>query len=74
MASQRLREKGLTADKIDEYKAAFDLFDTDRSGRLTADKLGAVLNDKFGQGFSYDDLSYMLRQVRGRAPCARLSR
>jgi calmodulin len=62
MALQRLRDKGLSADKIDEYRAAFDLFDVDRSGKLTADKLGAVLNDKFGQSFQYDDLAYMLRQ------------
>lgn len=59
---QRLKEKGIGQDKVEEYKAAFDMFDTDRSGRITVAKLGAVLNDRFGQNFSQDDLGYMLRQ------------
>jgi Ca2+-binding EF-hand superfamily protein len=37
----RLRDKGLSADKIDEYKAAFDLFDFDGTGRITAGALRA---------------------------------
>lgn len=52
----------MSLDKVEELKAAFEMFDFDRSGRLTVSKLGAVLNDKFGQAFTQDDLSYMLRQ------------
>lgn len=59
---QRLKEKGIGQDKIEEYKAAFDMFDTDRSGKITVAKLGGILNDRFGQNFSQDDLGYMLRQ------------
>jgi Ca2+-binding EF-hand superfamily protein len=57
-----LKEKGLSTQRIEELKAAFDLFDYDRSGRITAEKLGYILNEKFNQAFSNEDLSYMLRQ------------
>lgn len=61
-AYAKLKEKGLSTDKIEEFRAAFNLFDFDGSGRITVEKLGAVMNDRFGQSFSADDLSYMLRQ------------
>ena len=58
----KLREKGLSTDKIDELRAAFAMFDTDGGGTLNVTKLAALLNDKFGQSYSTDDLAYMLRQ------------
>jgi len=57
-----LKAKGIPADKIDEYKAAFDMFDPDRSGKITVDKLAHLMNETFGQSFSTDDLRYMLQQ------------
>lgn len=59
----RLRnEKGLPQTKIDEYKAAFDLFDPERQGVITVEKLSRLLNDTFGQAYGADDLKYMLQQ------------
>jgi len=55
-------EKGIPADKIDEYRAAFDLFDPDRTGAITVAKLNHLLNETFGQAYSGDDLKYMLQQ------------
>lgn len=57
-----LRGRGLSADKVDEFRAAFALFDVDSSGTINVDKLGQVLNDKFGQAYGPEDLAYMLRQ------------
>lgn len=57
-----LKAAGLSVDKIEEYRSAFRLFDTDGSGRITEDKIGEVLNGKFGQSFATEDLAYMLRQ------------
>lgn len=57
-----LRGKGISGDRIDEFKAAFALFDFDSGGTITPEKLGLILNDKFGQNYSADDLKYMLRQ------------
>lgn len=57
-----LKDAGLSVDKIEEYRSAFRLFDTDGSGRITEDKIGEVLNGKFGQSFATEDLAYMLRQ------------
>lgn len=45
----RLEKEGMSKDKIEEYMAAFELFDTDRSGVITTAKLKAVLNDQFGR-------------------------
>lgn len=58
----KLKEKGITPDRIDEYKAAFDLFDVDRTGIITVATLGKLLNEKFDQSFGADDLKYMLQQ------------
>ena len=57
-----LKAKGLSADKIDEYRAAFTMFDPDGTGILDVAKLGAVLNERVGQSYTAEDLAYMLRQ------------
>ena len=44
----RLEKEGMSKDKIEEYMAAFELFDVDRKGVITTAKLKAVLNDTFG--------------------------
>lgn len=63
MAAQisTLKEKGISADKIAEYRAAFELFDDDQSGKITAEKIGRLLS-KFDQSFGQADLEYMLKQ------------
>ena len=43
-----LEKDGISKDKIEEYMAAFEMFDTNRSGTITTSKLKAVLNDTFG--------------------------
>lgn len=58
----RLKGRGITGDKIDEYRAAWELFDTDGSGTVTTGKLGSLLNDTFGCSYSGEDLTYMLSQ------------
>ena len=57
-----LKSKGLTFDKVEEYKAAFTLFDPTGTGAVTVESLGEVLNGKFGQSYAPEDLQYMLRQ------------
>jgi len=57
-----LREKGMSLDKIEEYKAAFNLFDPEGAGVITTESLRKILNDSFGQSFGDEDLQYMLRQ------------
>ena len=44
----RLREKGLSTDRIEEYMAAFSVFDTSKSGKISAADLESLLNGKFG--------------------------
>jgi hypothetical protein len=56
-AVSRLKAAGLSTDKVEEFMAAFELFDTDRSGRITADKLETVLNTTFGASFTTVELS-----------------
>ena len=57
-----LKAKGLSLDKIEEYKAAFALFDTSGTGRMSVDSLRRVLNDSFEQSYGDEDLQYMMRQ------------
>lgn len=52
----------MSLDKIEEYRAAFSLFDPDNRGTITTDNLRKVLNESFGQSFGDEDLQYMLRQ------------
>lgn len=49
---RRLQEElGLPGDKIDEYIAAFEMFDRENRGKLTPDMLKRVLNEEFGTCF-----------------------
>eukprot|EP01138_Halocafeteria_seosinensis_P002811 gb/GECG01002872.1/.p1 GENE.gb/GECG01002872.1/~~gb/GECG01002872.1/.p1 ORF type:complete len:251 (+),score=50.15 gb/GECG01002872.1/:1-753(+) len=59
---RRLKEAGIPADKVDEYMAAFEMFDTNRQGKITHSMLKEVLNGQFGQTFSDEDIDYMLKQ------------
>lgn len=44
----KLREKGLTSDRIDEFRVAFQMFDIERVGYITAENIGALLIGQFG--------------------------
>jgi len=44
----KLREKGLTADRIDEFRVAFQMFDINETGFITAENIGALLIGQFG--------------------------
>lgn len=57
----KLKELGITADKIDEYLAAFQLF-AGAGDKITVDHLNTLLNGKFQQEYKGDDLKYMLQQ------------
>lgn len=52
----------LTAEEIAEYKEAFQLFDTDGDGSITAIELGTVLR-KFGMNPSDAELQDMVSFV-----------
>lgn len=45
----RLRADGLSADRIDELRVAFQMFDIDGSNTITTDNIGALLNQAFGR-------------------------
>lgn len=62
---KKLSEKGISYDKLQEYLAAFRLFDTNNTGKITAASIGRALNDNFRQSYSNEDLAYMLRQFAG---------
>lgn len=53
----KLREKGLTSDRIDEFRVAFQMFDIEGVGYITADNIGALLIGQFGGCFSQLALS-----------------
>ncbi|SPQ24314.1 5ef4de72-1994-4316-857a-dca6952267fa [Thermothielavioides terrestris] len=36
---------GLSADQIDQYRQAFEMFDKDKTGDITADELGQVMKE-----------------------------
>lgn len=59
----------LTADEIAEYKEAFQLFDTDGDGSITAIELGTVLR-KFGMNPSDAELQDMVRDTYRSLACA----
>lgn len=44
-----LKSKGLNADRVDEYRAAFEVFDRDQTGRIGIQQLGTLLNEEFGE-------------------------
>lgn len=52
----------LSEDKIAEFKAAFELFDTDETGRITWIELGKVFKN-FGQHLSREELEEMIKEV-----------
>ena len=56
------KEFGLTDDQYVEYKAAFDMFDIDKSGDISADELVSVLG-QLGKETSLDDAKDMIRLV-----------
>jgi len=52
----------LTLDDINEYKAAFTLFDKDSDGKLNSDEMG-VLMRSLGQNFSNKDLKRITDEI-----------
>jgi hypothetical protein len=44
----RLAERGINRDKLEEYAAAFRLFDADNTGLITVDNLRYILEEQFG--------------------------
>jgi Ca2+-binding EF-hand superfamily protein len=60
-ATVELAKLGLSADKIDEFKAAFNVF-SGGDDRITVGRLRVMLNDNFAQTYSEEDLRYMLSQ------------
>ena len=52
----------LTLEDINEYKAAFTLFDKDSSGRLSSHEMG-VLMRSLGQNFSNKDLKKITEDI-----------
>jgi Ca2+-binding EF-hand superfamily protein len=58
-----LLKHGISIDKIEEYKAAFKLFDKKNTGLITQDAINELLVGEFGQTqYGPDDIAYMLRQ------------
>jgi calmodulin len=54
--------KGLSEEKIAEFRCAFELFDKDRDGTITTTELGTVI-EKLGQKPSDTDLKEMIKEV-----------
>merc|ERR1712131_138253 len=52
----------LTSEQVNEFKAAFDLFDKDGDGTVTTKEIGAVLR-KMGQDPTEDELRQMIHDV-----------
>jgi calmodulin len=52
----------LTLEDINEYKAAFTLFDKDSDGQLSSDEMG-VLMRSLGQNFSNKDLKRITEDI-----------
>lgn len=52
----------LTEEKVAEFRCAFDLFDEDHDGYITAEELGKVIRS-LGQTPSIDDLKEMIKEV-----------
>jgi calmodulin len=52
----------LTLDEINEYKAAFTLFDKDSDGKISSDEMG-VLMRSLGQNFSNKDLKRITEEI-----------
>jgi calmodulin len=54
--------ENLTDEKIMEFKAAFELFDKDRNGKITSKELGTVMRG-LGQNPTEEELKQMIREV-----------
>ncbi len=54
--------KGLSEEKIAEFRCAFELFDKDRDGSITIKELGTVI-ENLGQNPSEADLKEMIKEV-----------
>ncbi len=52
----------LTLEEINEYKAAFNLFDLDRNGKLDETELGLLMRS-LGQNFSNAELKQITRDM-----------
>ncbi len=54
--------ENLTDEKIMEFKAAFELFDKDRNGKITSKELGTVMRG-LGQNPTEEELKQIIREV-----------
>lgn len=54
--------ENLSEEKIAEFRAAFELFDRDRDGKITSKELGTVMKN-LGQNPSETELEEMIKQV-----------
>jgi calmodulin len=54
--------ENLSEEKIAEFRAAFELFDRDRDGKITTKELGTVMKN-LGQNPSETELEEMIKQV-----------
>lgn len=54
--------KGLSEEKIAEFRCAFELFDKDKNGSITIKELGTVI-ENLGQTPSEIDLKEMIKEV-----------
>ena len=56
------KEFKLTEDQFQEYKSAFDMFDTDHSGDISADELVALMG-QLGKEVTLQDAKDMIKTV-----------
>jgi calmodulin len=54
--------ENLSEEKITEFKAAFELFDKDRDGKITVKELGTVMRN-LGQNPTDSELTEMINEV-----------
>ena len=54
--------ENLSEEKIAEFRAAFELFDKDRDGKITTKELGTVMRN-LGQNPTDNELQEMINEV-----------
>ena len=54
--------ENLSEEKITEFRAAFELFDKDRDGKITTKEVGTLMRN-LGQNASEEELKQMIREV-----------
>ena len=54
--------ENLSEEKITEFRAAFELFDKDRDGKITTKEVGTLMRN-LGQNPSEEELKQMIREV-----------